>query len=111
HHGAGGVATAQDVRQARQSTDTEITMSAAPSDLSRKHCKPCEGGVPVLSPAEIEQYLKDVPEWKLSADGKRIRREWRVKDFVTALDFFNRIGQIAEAEDHHPDLHLVGDRN
>ena len=47
----------------------------------------------------------------LTADGKRLRREWRVKNFVTALDFFNRVGQIAEAEGHHPDLHLVGYRN
>jgi 4a-hydroxytetrahydrobiopterin dehydratase len=52
-----------------------------------------------------------VPEWRVTADGQRIRREWRVKDFVTALDFFDRIGQIAEAEDHHPDLHLIGYRN
>jgi 4a-hydroxytetrahydrobiopterin dehydratase len=52
-----------------------------------------------------------VPQWRLTADGKGIRREWRVKDFATALDFFQRVGQIAEAEDHHPDLHLTGYRN
>jgi 4a-hydroxytetrahydrobiopterin dehydratase len=80
-------------------------------DLTAKKCRPCEGGVPPLSPAEIAEMLKQVPEWRLTADGQRIRREWRVKDFLTALDFFNRIGEIAEAEDHHPDLHLVGYRN
>ena len=52
-----------------------------------------------------------MPDWKLAADGKRIRREWRVKNFVEGLAFFNRVGEIAEAEDHHPDLHLVGYRN
>jgi 4a-hydroxytetrahydrobiopterin dehydratase len=52
-----------------------------------------------------------VPQWRVSPDGKRVRREWRVKDFLTALDFFQRIGQVAEAEDHHPDLHLTGYRN
>jgi hypothetical protein len=36
--------------------------------------------------------------------GKRIRRQWRVKDFVTALDFFRRVGQLADGENHHPDL-------
>jgi 4a-hydroxytetrahydrobiopterin dehydratase len=51
------------------------------------------------------------PGWQLTADGQRIRREWRVKDFVTALDFVHRTGAIAETEDHHPDLHLVGYRN
>lgn len=80
-------------------------------DLTLKKCRPCEGGVPPLSPDEVAKFLKEVPDWRLTSDGKRIRREWRVKDFVTGLEFFNRIGQIAEAEDHHPDLHLVGYRN
>jgi 4a-hydroxytetrahydrobiopterin dehydratase len=59
----------------------------------------------------VRDHLGALPAWKLTADGRRIRREWRVKDFATALDFFNRVGQIAEAEDHHPDLHLEGYRN
>lgn len=80
-------------------------------DLTTEKCRPCEGGIPLLTPAEVEQMLRQVPEWRLTADGQRIRREWRVQDFLTALDFFNRIGEIAEAEDHHPDLHLVGYRN
>jgi 4a-hydroxytetrahydrobiopterin dehydratase len=79
--------------------------------LTDKKCHPCEGGVPPLSPAEVGEMLKQVPDWRFTADGRRIRREWRVKDFVTALDFFRRIGEIAEAEDHHPDLHLTGYRN
>jgi 4a-hydroxytetrahydrobiopterin dehydratase len=80
-------------------------------ELTKKHCKACEGGVAPMSGDQVWQYLAVVPAWKLVADGKRIRREWRVKDFPTALDFFNRIGAIAEAEDHHPDLHLTGYRN
>lgn len=81
------------------------------TDLKQKHCRPCEGGVPALSAAEVHEHLSAVPQWKLTADGKRIRREWRVKNFATALDFFRRVGEIAEAEDHHPDLHLTGYRN
>ena len=81
------------------------------SDLKNRHCKPCEGGVPALTAAQVRTLLKDVPDWKLTADGKAIRREWRVQDFGTALDFFRRVGQIAEKEDHHPDLHLTGYRN
>jgi 4a-hydroxytetrahydrobiopterin dehydratase len=83
----------------------------AACDLTGKKCRPCEGGIPPLSAAEVAEMQKHVPEWRVTADGPRIRREWRVKDFVTALDFFQRIGAIAEAEDHHPDLHLVGYRN
>jgi 4a-hydroxytetrahydrobiopterin dehydratase len=81
------------------------------TDLTSKHCAPCEGGVPPLAPDQVPSYLAAVPGWKLTADGRRIRREWRVKDFATALEFFYRIGQVAEAEDHHPDLHLTGYRN
>jgi 4a-hydroxytetrahydrobiopterin dehydratase len=78
--------------------------------LTGKHCVPCEGGLPKLSPVLVGTYLVQVPGWKLSADARRIRREWRVKDFVTALDFFNRVGRIAEEEGHHPDLQLTGYR-
>jgi 4a-hydroxytetrahydrobiopterin dehydratase len=67
--------------------------------------------VPPLSAEQVRAYLKGVPDWKLTADGKHLRREWRVKDFGTALDFFRRVGQVAEKEDHHPDLHLTGYRN
>jgi 4a-hydroxytetrahydrobiopterin dehydratase len=64
-----------------------------------------------LSSAEVQQYLAGLPGWKPTADAKRIRREWHVRDFATALDFFNRVGQVAEQEDHHPDLHLTGYHN
>jgi 4a-hydroxytetrahydrobiopterin dehydratase len=67
--------------------------------------------VPLLPPEVVRELLAAVPQWRLTGEGGRLHREWRVKDFATALDFFNRIGQIAEAEDHHPDLHLVGYRN
>jgi len=81
------------------------------SELSKKHCVPCEGGIPPLSAEQVKQHLAALPDWKLTADGKRIRREWRVKDFMAGLDFFNMVGRVAEEEDHHPDLHLVGYRN
>ncbi len=81
------------------------------SELADKKCVPCEGGVPPVTPAEAERLLKSLPGWTLAAGGKAIRREWRVKDFLTAIDFFHRVAQIAEAEDHHPDLHLTGYRN
>ena len=81
------------------------------ADLAHKHCVPCEGGIPALDAAQVRTHLAAVPSWRLTDDSKRIRREWRVKDFLTALDFFRRVGEVAEAEDHHPDLHLVGYRN
>jgi 4a-hydroxytetrahydrobiopterin dehydratase len=84
---------------------------AVADDLTRKHCVSCEAGVPPLEPADVREYLSQVSAWRLSEDGKRIRRAWRVKDFVTGLDFFERVGEVAEAEDHHPDLHLSNYRD
>ena len=86
-------------------------MTITVTELTHKHCRACEGGVPALDSEQVPEHLRAVPQWKLSADGKCIRREWRVKDFATALDFFARVGQVAESEDHHPDLHLTGYRN
>jgi 4a-hydroxytetrahydrobiopterin dehydratase len=79
--------------------------------LKQKHCRPCEGGVQPLSADEVRANLAALPQWKMTSDGKIIRREWRVKNFATALDFFRRVGEVAEAENHHPDLHLTGYRN
>src|SRR2546425_524670 len=85
--------------------------SAIACELVGKKCKPCEGGVPPVSRAEADRLIAGLPDWKLVGDRKSLRREWRVKDFMTAIDFFNRIAKVAEAEDHHPDLHLTGYRN
>ena len=85
-------------------------MTTTAAEWAHKRCTPCEGGAKPLMPQQIGDMLPALPSWKRTADGKRIRREWQVKDFATALDFFNRIAFIAEIEDHHPDLHLTGYR-
>ncbi len=83
----------------------------ATADLTRKACVPCEGGVPTLTPDEVAALLPQVPGWRVSGDGKRIRREWRARNFVAGMDFFRKIAEVAEGEGHHPDLHLVGYRD
>jgi 4a-hydroxytetrahydrobiopterin dehydratase len=80
-------------------------------ELTQKKCRPCEGGVEPVSPADAAEQVKNLPGWKLSEDGKKIRKQWVVKDFLTAINFFNTIARIAEADDHHPDLHVTGYRN
>jgi 4a-hydroxytetrahydrobiopterin dehydratase len=80
-------------------------------DLTRKHCTPSDKGGKALIASQRKEYLAVVPNWKLAADGKCIRRKWVAKDFLTALDFFHRVGRLAQAQDHHPDLHLRGYRN
>jgi 4a-hydroxytetrahydrobiopterin dehydratase len=56
------------------------------ADLAGKHCAPCEGGMPALTNEQVRDHLNAVPAWRLTADGKRLRREWRAKDFATALE-------------------------
>jgi 4a-hydroxytetrahydrobiopterin dehydratase len=84
---------------------------SASQELIRKRCQPCEGGIPPLPAEQVAAYLVDLPGWQLTADGRRIRRAWRVRDFLAGLDFFNRIAQLAEDEGHHPDLHLTNYRD
>ncbi len=85
--------------------------SSKSGELARKHCVPCEGGIPALSGDRVGTLLNALPEWRLTPDGIRLRREWRVKNFVEGLEFFRRVGALAEQEDHHPDLHLISYRN
>jgi 4a-hydroxytetrahydrobiopterin dehydratase len=82
-----------------------------PDQLAVKKCVPCEGGVSAYSPAEAIEQLQKLPGWKLTDDGQRIRREWVVKNFMAGIHFFGDVAKLAEAEGHHPDLHLAGYRN
>ncbi len=81
------------------------------AELATKKCVPCEGGVPRLSEVEVASLLARVQGWSPAGEGLRIRREWRAKNFAAALDFFNQVAAVAEAEGHHPDLHLVNYRD
>lgn len=74
--------------------------------LSDQKCVPCEVGGEPLKKAEVDHYAKDVPEWKVAPDYKRISRAFKWKDFVEALAFVNKVGAIAEKEGHHPDIHI-----
>ena len=86
-------------------------MSVSATELTAKKCTPCEGGTPPFTSEQIAEHLAALPEWKLSDDGKLIRRKYKFKDFVTAMAFLQRVGELAEAEGHHPDLHLTGYKN
>lgn len=79
--------------------------------LNSKRCDACEGDVKPFSPDEAEEQLKALEGWELSDDGKRIGKHWEVRDFATAMAFMNRVGQCAEDEGHHPDMHLEGYRH
>ena len=74
--------------------------------LAEKHCVPCRGGVPPLKEEELEKMRGQVPDWQV-VDQHHLTKSFSFPDFRTALDFVNRIGEIAESEGHHPDLMLA----
>lgn len=87
-------------------------MSDTGKDLRSRKCRPCgPGGLPPLAAQQVRTYLASVPQWTQSGDGTRISREYRLADFQAAMDFLRRVAEVAEAEDHHPDIHLTGLRN
>jgi 4a-hydroxytetrahydrobiopterin dehydratase len=88
-----------------------MSLNLSADNLTTKKCAPCEGGVPPLSPTEVELLLKVLPGWHVVREGQRIRREWKAKNFTAAIDFFNKVAVLAESEAHHPDLHLEGYRH
>ncbi|HYR95308.1 MAG TPA: 4a-hydroxytetrahydrobiopterin dehydratase [Candidatus Binatus sp.] len=72
--------------------------------LTAKRCTPCRGGVPPLPRADAERLLAETPGWSLDADATRIERNFKLRDFASALALVDRVGELAEAEDHHPDI-------
>jgi 4a-hydroxytetrahydrobiopterin dehydratase len=72
--------------------------------LEAKQCVPCRGGIPPLPRADAERLLSETPGWSLDEGATQIERGFRFKDFAEALAFVNRVGELAEAEDHHPDI-------
>ncbi|MBZ5727130.1 MAG: 4a-hydroxytetrahydrobiopterin dehydratase [Acidobacteriia bacterium] len=74
--------------------------------LAEKHCVPCRGGVPPLKGEALEKMKPQVPGWQV-VDEHHLARTYAFPDFRTALEFVNRVGGIAEAEGHHPDLYLA----
>ena len=83
----------------------------AADQLVEKKCKPCEGGVDPCTLEEAQDQLDKLSGWYLTHDGQRIRKDWTVKNFLSGMDFFNRVAEVAEEDGHHPDLHIEGYRN
>ncbi len=78
----------------------------SPDQLVHKKCLPCEGGVEPYTLEQSRDQLTWLTGWNLTADNKRIRKEWVAKNFMAAMKFFDAVAQIAEEDGHHPDLHL-----
>lgn len=79
------------------------------SDLLSKKCIPCSGGVPPLTSAQIAELHPQVPGWEVVL-GHHLHRVFGFDDFVSALAFVNRMGEVAEAEGHHPNISFTWGR-
>ena len=75
--------------------------------LAAEHCVPCRGGVPPMKGKELTPLLRELGGgWEI-VDEHHLEKEFTFPDFAQALAFTNRVGAIAEAEGHHPDIYLA----
>jgi 4a-hydroxytetrahydrobiopterin dehydratase len=72
--------------------------------LARKTCTPCRGGQPPLTHEQAEIFHAQAPGWQLPGDAHHIERSFRFRNFREALNFVQEIGELAEAEGHHPTI-------
>jgi len=73
-------------------------------DFTKKRCVPCEGGVPAMPPAAVDEALRSLEGWDSRDERTRIHKHYRFKDFVEAMRFVNALAELAESEGHHPDF-------
>jgi len=77
------------------------------NELAEKECVPCKGGVPPLKGEELENLSRKLGGgWKV-VNEHHLEKEYQFKDFREALDFTNKVGQLAERIQHHPDIYLA----
>ena len=76
-------------------------------DLLNKKCVPCEGGILPFNISEIHKYQKKVDGWKVEENVKKVyylEKKFTFKNFINSQNFINKVGEISEAEGHHPDI-------
>ena len=73
-------------------------------DFLNKKCIPCEGGVSKIPLDKLQEYLGKIENWHLIKNVTEIEKQFKFKNFVKALEFVNKVGEIAEVEQHHPDI-------
>ncbi|MEJ2722064.1 MAG: 4a-hydroxytetrahydrobiopterin dehydratase [bacterium] len=77
------------------------------TELAKKQCVPCMGGVPPLEGGEIKRLLDELGNDWIVVEDHHLEKEYRFDDFEQALAFTNRVGKLAEEQGHHPDVHLA----
>jgi 4a-hydroxytetrahydrobiopterin dehydratase len=78
-------------------------------DLAKRQCAPCRGDTPRLSGEPLAAITAELgADWEVA--GERLRKTFRFPDFASALAFVNRVGELAERAEHHPDIFLAWGR-
>ncbi len=77
--------------------------------LADKECVPCKGGIPPLKGPDIQNLLKQLEGWEV-VEEHHLKKIYKFPNFVTALAFVNRVGELAETIGHHPDISLAWGR-
>lgn len=74
--------------------------------LKQQHCEACRADAPLIGEQEAAALRAEIPRWKQVEENgeERLQRPFRFKDFIEALAFTNRVGELAESEGHHPAL-------
>ena len=74
--------------------------------LTNKTGIPCSDGVASMAPGDVKKLLEKIPEWEVATDDgiSRLQRTFSFKDFKSAIAFTNKVGELAEVEQHHPKL-------
>jgi 4a-hydroxytetrahydrobiopterin dehydratase len=80
--------------------------STGTAELASKTCVPCRGGVPPLKGQELARLKSKVEGWNV-VNEHHLTKSFKFPDFRQALDFVNRVGEIAEQQGHHPDIFLT----
>ena len=75
--------------------------------LAEKECAPCKGVVPKLEGEALANLAAELGGGWRVVNGHHLEKEYRFKDFRQALDFTNKVGELAEAQGHHPDIYLA----
>ncbi len=75
------------------------------TSLATKKCTECETGTTALSRNQITPLLGQLRGWEVT-DKSHLRKSWSFPDFNSALEFVNRVGELSERENHHPDLYF-----
>lgn len=76
------------------------------SQLAEQKCEACDAGGPQLTGEQLSELKSEIPKWEvITLDGeKQLRRVFSFKNFAQALEFANKVGELAEAHNHHPAL-------